>query len=279
MAHNVVPYSLFSEYDIFLFKSGRHFQLYKKFGNKQLEHEGQTGTYFAVFAPAARAVQVIGNFNQWQGEGYDLFVRWDGSGIWEGFVPGLERGELYKYKIFSHYDSRVREKTDPFGFYFELAPKTAAISWDTWYEWNDDKWLKDRGSINSYASPISIYEVHIGSWKKRHEEGRSLHYDELATELVNYVLDMGYTHVEFLPVTEHPFYPSWGYLSTGFFAPTSRFGSPQDLMYLIDKLHQANIGVILDWVPAHFPADETWLADFDGSHVYEHPNPKKRISS
>ncbi len=275
MSITTLPYSRFTEFDIYLFKSGKHTRLYEKFGAHQVEHDGIAGTYFAVYAPAAREVQVIGNFNYWNGDQHKLYVRWDSSGIWEGFIPGVSRGELYKYKIYSNFDSQIREKADPYSFYYEMAPKTGSITWDTYYEWNDQKWLKQRSEYDWYRSPVSIYELHLGSWKKNHDEGRSLHYREMGHELVQYVTEMGYTHVEMLPVTEHPYYPSWGYLSTGFFAPTSRYGCPQDFMYLVDLLHQANIGIILDWVPAHFPADHTFLADFDGSKVYEHPNPKK----
>jgi 1,4-alpha-glucan branching enzyme len=258
-----------------LFKSGKHTKLYSKFGAHYIEKEGEGGTYFAVYAPAAREVQVTGNFNYWSGNEHRLFVRWDQSGIWEGFIPGVGKGELYKYKIYSNHDSTVREKADPYGLYFEQAPKTSSITWDTYYKWGDTKWMAGRKDQDPYHSPMSIYEVHLGSWKKNHEESRSLHYTEMADELVDYVSDMGYTHVEMLPVTEHPYYPSWGYLSTGFYAPTSRYGTPQEFMYLVDKFHQRNIGVILDWVPAHFPSDTSFLADFDGSAVYEHPNPKK----
>ncbi len=275
MPLKVLPHSLFTDYDVFLFKSGTHYKLFEKFGSRQLEVDGQAGTYFAVYAPAARAVQLVGNFNEWIGDDYDLHVRWDGSGIWEGFIPGMERGELYKYRIYSNYDTIVRDKADPYGLLFEMAPKTSSITWDTWYEWNDEDWIKTRADSDPYSTPLSIYELHLGSWKKKLEENRSLHYTEHAEELVTYVKEMGYTHVELLPVTEHPYYPSWGYLSTGFFAPTSRYGGPQEFMALIDSFHQASIGVILDWVPAHFPADASWLADFDGSNVYEHPNPKK----
>jgi len=270
-----IPHTRFSEFDIHLFKSGKHLRLYEKFGSHQINLNGQKGTYFAVYAPAAREVQVIGNFNSWDGKQHQLNVRWDSSGIWEGFIPDVNRGELYKYRIYSTADNEVREKADPFSFYYEIAPKTSGITWDTYYEWSDQKWLSDRRQTDHYTSAMSIYELHLGSWMKNHHERRSLHYHELADKLVSYISDMGYTHVELLPVTEHPYYPSWGYLSTGFYAPTSRYGSPQDFMYLIDKLHQANIGVILDWVPAHFPSDTTLLADFDGTKVYEHPNPKK----
>ena len=275
MSNLAIPHSRFSEFDIYLFKSGKHLKLYEKFGSHQISLNGQKGTYFAVYAPAAREVQVIGNFNSWDGRQHQLNVRWDSSGIWEGFIPDINRGELYKYRIYSTADNEVREKADPFSFYYEIAPKTSGITWDTYYEWSDQKWLADRSQTDHYTSALSIYELHLGSWMKNHDEGRSLHYHELADKLVSYISDMGYTHVELLPVTEHPYYPSWGYLSTGFYAPTSRYGSPQDFMYLIDRLHQANIGVILDWVPAHFPSDTTFLADFDGTKVYEHPNPKK----
>ena len=275
MSNLTIPHSRFSEFDIYLFKSGKHLRLYEKFGSHQVTVDGQKGTYFAVYAPAARAVQVIGNFNEWDGNQHNLHVRWDGSGIWEGFIPDINRGELYKYRIYSTADDQVRDKADPFSFYFEVAPKTSGITWDTYYEWSDQEWLNKRQQTDLYASSMSIYELHLGSWMKNNAEGRSLHYHELADKLVDYVRYMGYTHVEMLPVTEHPYYPSWGYLSTGFYAPTSRFGSPQDFMYLIDRLHQAGIGIILDWVPAHFPSDTTFLADFDGTKVYEHPNPKK----
>ncbi len=275
MQNKVLSHSLFSEYDIFLFKSGKHFKLYEKLGSHQVEVDGQKGTYFSVYAPAARSIQVIGNFNEWQGQGYELNVRWDNSGIWEGFIPDVERGELYKYKILSHYDNTVREKSDPYGQLFEMAPRTSSITWDTWHEWKDHEWMTKREQFNPYNSPVSIYELHLGSWKKKTEDGTSLSYLEMAKELVTYVLEMGYTHVELMPVTEHPYYPSWGYLSTGLFAPTSRYGSPQEFMVLVEALHIAGIGVLVDWVPAHFPSDISWLADFDGSKVYEHPNPKK----
>ena len=272
--NEVVGHTLFTEYDIFLFKSGKHFSLYNKLGSHHAVVDGVEGTYFAVYAPAAREVQVVGNFNYWSGDHHRLQVRWDSSGIWEGFIPGFGKGELYKYKILSNYDGKVREKADPCGLFFEMAPRTSTVSWDTWHEWQDDDWMQSRSSVNHYKTPMSIYEVHLGSWKKK-KNGNSLSFIELGDELVAYVKEMGYTHVELLPVTEHPYYPSWGYLTTGFFAPTSRFGRPQDFMFLIDKLHEAEIGVILDWVPAHFPSDESWLADFDGSAVYEHPNPKR----
>lgn len=275
MGNNVLVHSKFTEYDIFLFKSGKHFRLYNHFGAHEVELEGQKGLYFAVYAPAARKVELIGNFNGWHGAEYELFVRWDGSGIWEGFIPGLKKSEVYKYRIYSNYDSVIREKSDPYAFLYELPPKTASVSWDINYEWSDNDWMKSRKSFDAYNSPVSIYEVHLGSWKKKIESNTSLSYRELADDLLKYVVDLGYTHIELLPITEHPYYPSWGYLTTGYFAPTSRFGTPQDFMYLVDRLHQEGVGVILDWVPAHFPADRPFLADFDGSAVFEHPNPQK----
>ena len=275
MKNVTVPYSRFTEFDIYLFKSGKHIRLFEKFGALQITLDGQDGTYFAVYAPAAREVQVIGNFNGWDGHQHKLHVRWDSSGIWEGFIPNIARGELYKYRILSTVDDTVRDKADPYSFYYEMAPKTGSITWDTYYEWNDTQWMSSRESTDHYSRPMSIYEMHIGSWMKNNGEGRSLHYRELADRLIDYVVDMGYTHIELLPITEHPYYPSWGYLSTGFFAPTSRYGCPQDFMYLVDRIHQAGIGIILDWVPAHFPSDTSFLAEFDGTKIYEHPNPKK----
>ncbi len=273
--NQVHSHSLFSELDIYLFKSGKHFKLYDKFGAHEIVVDGVEGMYFAVFAPSARQVEVIGNFNYWSGAEHKLYVRWDSSGIWEGFIPGIKNGELYKYRIYSELDSVVRDKADPFSFYYETAPRTSSVAWSTNYQWKDSTWMNKRNDVNLYAEPISIYEVHLGSWKKKDNGTRSLHYTEMADELVQYVLDMGYTHVELLPITEHPYYPSWGYLSVGFFAPTSRYGHPQEFMYLVEAFHHVGIGVILDWVAAHFPADTTFLADFDGSKVYEHPNPQK----
>ena len=243
-------------------------------GAHYLEREGVGGTYFAVYAPAARSVAVVGNFNSWNGTDYQLNVRWDSSGIWEGFIPDVGKGELYKYRIASSFDAIIREKSDPYGFFFEKAPKTASITWDTDYKWKDKTWMSKREEKDLYHTTMSIYELHLGSWRKN-KEGNSLSYQEMATEMVDYVKKMGYTHVEMLPVTEHPYFPSWGYLTTGFFAPTSRFGSPQEFMELVEAFHKAGIGVLVDWVPAHFPSDSDWLADFDGSHVYEHPNPKR----
>jgi len=268
-----LPHSLLTDFDISLFKAGKHFRSFEKLGSHLITKDGVTGVYFAVYAPAASAVQVMGTFNHWEGHEHPLHVRWDGSGIWEGFIPHVGEGDLYKYKIYSNHDDVVREKTDPFARLYENAPKTASVIWKDNYKWKDSKWLKERVTKNSLDAPMSTYELHLGSWKKK--EGRSLHYTELATELVAYLKDMGYTHVEMLPVMEHPYYPSWGYLCTGYFAPSSRYGSPDEFRFLVDSLHEAGIAVILDWVPAHFPSDAFGLANFDGSAVYEHPDRKK----
>ena len=270
----VKPHSLFTNFDIELFVSGHHSQLYTKFGSHALEINGLSGVYFSVYAPAAKRVEVIGDFNHWLGDKHSLNVRWDDSGIWEGFIPGLGHGDLYKYRIFSNNDAKIREKADPFARCNEVPPNSASIVWNAEYKWKDTRWKKQVNQKNKLDSPMTIYELHLGSWKKK-EEHESLSYVELADELVSYVKEMAFTHVEFLPVMEHPFYPSWGYLSTGFFAPTRRYGDPEELMLLIDKFHQAGIAVILDWVPGHFPNDEHALADFDGSAVYEHPDKSK----
>jgi len=268
-------FSLFTEFDIHLFKSGKHFKLYEKLGAHAATYKKKTGTYFAVWAPNARAVSVIGNFNHWHGDAHKLSPRWDESGIWEGFFPGIHKGEVYKYAIHSNTGDYL-EKSDPFAFYAEVAPLTASITWDHEYEWNDSVWLNERQKQKGKPKPYSIYEVHIGSWKRNFEDGnRSLSYRELAVELVNYVKESGFTHVEFLPIMEHPFFGSWGYQLTGYFAPTSRFGEPQEFMHLVDAFHQADIGVILDWVPSHFPGDAHGLYKFDGTNLYEHADPRK----
>jgi 1,4-alpha-glucan branching enzyme len=268
----VINHSLFTDYDIYLFKSGTHFRIYEKMGSHLIEVDGQKGVYFSVWAPNAQSVSVIGNFNFWNTLEHPLAPRWDGSGIWEGFIPGLEKGTLYKYHIHSH-NGRHIEKGDPYALFWEVPPKTASIVWDNDYTWNDDAWLKKRQDKAGKAQPYAVYEVHLGTWKKNGNE--SLSYRELAEDLVAYLKDMHFTHVEFLPVMEHPYFPSWGYQVTGYFAPTSRFGTPQDFMYLVDKLHEAGIGVILDWVPSHFPTDAHGLAEFDGTHLYEHSDPRK----
>ncbi|MEO0570130.1 MAG: 1,4-alpha-glucan branching protein GlgB [Bacteroidota bacterium] len=270
---NVIPHSLFTEFDINLFKSGKHFRLYEKLGSHRIELNGEKGTYFAVWAPTAKSVSVIGDFNYWVEGDHELFVRWDESGIWEGFVPGIEQGAKYKYKIYSHNDINT-EKADPFARYCEQPPKTASIVWDAPYKWKDKKWMDTREGHNNLDKPYSVYEVHLGSWKKKNG-WESLSYVEASGELVDYVKKMGFTHIEFMPIMEYPFDPSWGYQLTGYFAPTSRFGKPEDFKLLVDKFHEAGIGVLLDWVPSHFPEDAHGLGFFDGSHLYEHPDRRK----
>ncbi|MBW1923473.1 MAG: 1,4-alpha-glucan branching protein GlgB [Deltaproteobacteria bacterium] len=261
-------FSLLSADDLFLFNEGRHFRLYEKLGCHLVEAGGRKGGYFAVWAPDAETVSVIGDFNGWDGGAHPLRPR-ESSGIWEGFIPDVSRGACYKYRVRSRLNGHVADKADPFGLYHEVPPKTASIVWDTAYEWGDGPWLGARRMKNGHRAPMSIYEVHLGSWK-RTQDDRALTYRELAEELVPYVVDTGFTHVEFLPVTEHPFYGSWGYQTTGYFAPTSRYGTPQDFMFLVDRFHRAGVGVILDWVPSHFPADAHGLGFFDGTHLYEH---------
>ncbi|MEQ8245186.1 1,4-alpha-glucan branching protein GlgB [Fulvivirga sp.] len=270
----IQPHSLFTDFDINLFRGGKHFKLYEKLGSRCIKVGKTEGTYFAVWAPNAKEVSVIGDFNYWNGEGYELNSRWDSSGIWEGFVPGVKNGAAYKYKIVSNEQGRVLEKGDPFAFKWETPPKTASIVWDLKHTWKDKKWMSSRKKNNAIDSPFSVYEVHIGSWKRDHEH-LSLSYNALADELVKYVKELGYTHVEFMPVMEHPFFGSWGYQVTGYFAPTSRFGDPQEFMHLVESFHNAGIGVILDWVPSHFPGDAHGIYDFDGTHLYEHADPRK----
>jgi 1,4-alpha-glucan branching enzyme len=266
----------FTEQDIFLFREGNQFRLYNKLGSHRMVAEEKEGVCFAVWAPNAERVNLIGNFNGWDRESHPLSVRWDSSGIWEGFVPGLEKGEIYKYHIQSKHNGYIVEKGDPFAFHWELSPRTASAFWDLDYTWNDREWMENRYRFNDLGAPISVYEVHLGSWRRVPEEGnRPLTYREMAGLLVEYVKQMGFSHVEFLPVMEHPFYGSWGYQTVGYFAPTSRYGSPQDFMALVDLLHQNGIGVILDIVPSHFPSDEHGLVYFDGTHLYEHEDPRK----
>ncbi|WP_416442294.1 1,4-alpha-glucan branching protein GlgB [Leeuwenhoekiella sp. A16] len=272
---NVQTYSLLTDFDIDLFKSGKHFRLYEKLGSHPVVVEGVKGTYFAVWAPSAKAVSVVGDFNFWLEGEHKLNVRWDGSGIWEGFIPGIEAGTLYKYKIQSHNNDFKSEKADPFALRAEHPPKTASVVYDLSYKWKDKNWMNKRAKHNAIDKPFSVYEVHASSWKKKAEENRSLSYTELSDELVNYVKEVGFTHVEFMPIMEYPYDPSWGYQLTGYFAPTSRFGYPEEFMLLIDKFHKAGIGVILDWVPSHFPEDAHGLGFFDGSHLYEHPDRKR----
>ena len=270
----VIPHSLFTDFDIDLFKAGKHFRLYEKLGAHLIEVDGIKGVYFAVWAPTAHSVSVVGDFNYWtQGE-HVLNVRWDSSGIWEGFIPHISKGALYKYKIQSSINGVITEKADPFARYCEKPPHTASIVWDLDYKWKDDNWMQNRQDYNALDKPYSVYEVHLGSWR-RGEHNRFLTYLELADDLVKYIKETGFTHVEFMPIMEYPYDPSWGYQLTGYFAPTSRFGKPQDFMVLVDRLHQEGIGVILDWVPSHFPDDAHGLGYFDGSHLYEHPDRRK----
>ncbi|MBI9042566.1 1,4-alpha-glucan branching protein GlgB [Lutibacter sp.] len=271
----VQSFSLFTDFDINLFKAGKHFRLYEKFGSHPVVVEGIKGTYFSVWAPTANQVSVIGDFNYWVDGEFKLNVRWDSSGIWEGFIPNIGKGSVYKYKIHSNNQGYISEKADPYARRCEHPPKTASVVWDDDYKWKDKNWMKTRKEHNSLKSPYSVYEIHLGSWRKKADEDRSLSYFELADELVTYVKDMNFTHVEFMPIMEYPYDPSWGYQITGYFAPTSRFGYPEEFKYLVDKLHQNGVGIILDWVPSHFPEDAHGLGYFDGSHLYEHPDRKK----
>jgi len=272
---DVIIHSFFTEFDIDLFKAGKHFRLYEKLGAHLTEVNGKKGVYFAVWAPSAKAVSVIGDFNYWIEGEHPLNIRWDESGIWEGFIPGVQKGSTYKYKIHSHHNDIKTEKADPFAFRCEHPPNTASIVWDTVHLWKDDKWMKKRKNVNRLDKPFSVYEVHLSSWMRNASENRPLTYVELAKELTTYVKKMNFTHVEFMPIMEYPYDPSWGYQLTGYFAPTSRFGKPEDFMLLVEALHNNDIGVILDWVPSHFPEDAHGLGFFDGSHLYEHPDKRK----
>jgi 1,4-alpha-glucan branching enzyme len=271
---NVIVHSLFTDFDINLFKSGKHYRLYEKLGSHLVEVEGEKGTYFAVWAPSAKSVSVIGNFNSWNTNEHRLNVRWDASGIWEGFIPNVGKGEVYKYKIQSNNNDIWTEKADPFARYCEHPPKTASIVWTAEHKWKDTDWMGYRKDKNGLDKPYSVYEVHLGSWKKN-TEGKFMTYREFANDLVSYVKEMGYTHIEFMPIMEYPYDPSWGYQLTGYFAPTSRFGTPEEFKFLVDAFHQNDIGVILDWVPSHFPEDSHGLGFFDGSNLYEHPDRRK----
>lgn len=265
--------TLLSADDVFLFNEGSHFKLYDKLGAHLATVDGVDGTYFAVWAPNARSVSVVGEFNGWNADSHPM--RSEGaSGIWELFIPGEVQGCVYKYHIVSHNQGYTVDKADPFAFHTEAPPQTGSVVWDLAYEWGDGEWMTNRANVNGADAPISIYEVHVGSWV-RHDDNSPLNYRELAPRLAGHVKYCGFTHVEFLPVMEHPFYGSWGYQATGFFAPTSRFGTPQDFMYLVDYLHQQGIGVILDWVPSHFPTDEYGLNYFDGTHLFEHADPRQ----
>ncbi|HEX3681310.1 MAG TPA: 1,4-alpha-glucan branching protein GlgB [Bryobacteraceae bacterium] len=263
-----------NENDVYLFREGTHIKLAEVLGAHVANDRG--GTQFAVWAPSARSVSVVGNFNGWQPHAMPLSPA--GGGIWQGFAHGVYAGTLYKFHVESNYGGYVASKADPFGFFHETPPRTASIVWDLTYQWNDDLWMAARQHANNLEAPISIYEVHLGSWRRVANEGnRSLSYAELAAQLIPYVKEMGFTHVEFLPVMEHPFFGSWGYQTTGFFAPTGRYGTPQDFMRLVDQFHQNGIGVILDWVPSHFPQDEHGIGFFDGVHEYEPADPRRGV--
>lgn len=271
--HNASP---ITDHDVYLFREGSHSHLYDKLGAHVTEFDGRQGAHFAVWAPNAERVCVIGDFNGWDETRHALVLRGEGSGIWEGFIPGIEPGINYKYRIFSRHQGYRVDKGDPFAFAWEVPPQTAARVWRLDYQWQDHEWMARRRDANRLESPFAVYEVHLGSWRRvPHEGNRHLTYRELAEQLPGYVSDLGFTHVELLPVTEHPFYGSWGYQTTGYFAPTARYGTPEDFMYLVDRLHQHGIGVILDWVPSHFPSDEHGLSYFDGTHLFEHADPKQ----
>ena len=272
---NVTAHSLFTEQDVYLFREGKHYKLYEKFGAHSIEINGDKGVYFSVWAPFAKEVSVIGDFNNWYSESHKLLPRWDKSGIWEGFIPDLEWGTIYKYAIRTN-QNVLLEKGDPFALSWEQNVQASSVVSTTWFNWNDENWMAERWKKNTLKAPISVYEMHLGSWMRGLDDPkRFFNYREIAERLVPYLKEMNFTHVDFMPVMEYPYDPSWGYQVTGFFAATSRFGSPQDLMFLIDELHKNNIGVILDWVPSHFPGDANGLHYFDGTFLYEHEDPRK----
>src|SRR4051812_33407371 len=267
--------TLLSAQDLHLFNEGTHYRIYQRLGSHISRVDGEDGTTFAVWAPNAREVSIVGSFNGWDPRSHILQPR-GSSGIWETFVPGIGKGALYKFHIVSNHNGYVVDKADPFGVLHEEPPRTASVVWDLDYQWSDADWMKNRAGRNSLRSPISIYEVHLGSWRRVPENNdRWLSYREIAPQLADYMQRMNFTHVELLPIMEHPFFASWGYQTTGYFAPTARFGKPQDFMFLVDYLHQRGLGVILDWVPSHFPSDEHGLAYFDGTHLFEHADSRQ----
>jgi 1,4-alpha-glucan branching enzyme len=269
------PISLLTDFDLYLFNEGTHVRVYDKLGAHVVSADGVQGVAFAVWAPNADDVSVIGGFNNWDPTRTPLRPR-GSSGIWEGFVAGIGQGTQYKYSIKPRFSSQRIDKADPFGFAAELRPSTASVVWDLeGYQWQDQSWLAQRAERQSFTAPMSIYEVHLGSWKRVPETQGFLSYQDLARQLAEYCQMMGYTHVELLPVSEHPFDPSWGYQTVGYYAPTSRFGSPDDFKAFVDILHQAGIGILLDWVPAHFPRDPHGLASFDGTALFEHADPRQ----
>ncbi|MGB8709601.1 MAG: 1,4-alpha-glucan branching protein GlgB, partial [Methyloceanibacter sp.] len=268
---------ILTDFDLHLVGEGTHFRLYEKLGARVIEHAGIRGVCFAVWAPNTERVSVVGEFNQWDGRRHPMRPR-GGSGLWEIFIPGLQQGDLYKFEVKSRYHGYLAVKSDPYAHLSEMRPNTSSVIWDlNRYQWHDQEWMATRKQSQGLNSPIAIYEVHPGSWKRKDDPigMRWLSYRELADELVPYVREMGYTHIELLPITEHPFDGSWGYQSIGAFAPTSRFGSPDDFRYFVDKAHQAGIGVILDWAGGHFPKDGYGLSFFDGTCLYEHEDPRK----
>lgn len=268
-------FSLLTDFDVDLFKSGKHFRLYEKLGSRKVSFNGEEGLYFAVWAPRAQSVSVIGDFNRWLRTENRLKKRKDDSGIWEGFFPELDLGIIYKYAVETP-TGEVVQKIDPFAFAGEIPPKSASVAVSTWYKWKDGHWMRKRKKLNSHKSPISVYELHLGSWKRDPDDPhRWLTYVEIADKLIEHILKTGFTHVEFMPVMEHPYPPSWGYQITGYFSADARYGTPQELMYLIEQLHKNDIGVILDWVPSHFPNDGHGLFEFDGTHLYEYEDPRK----
>lgn len=273
------PYNfppILTDYDLYLLTEGTHNQSYEKMGAHYIEMEGIYGVHFAVWAPNAKRVSILCDFNRWDGRVHPMNNRGP-SGIWELFIPNIKEGETYKYEIKSQYNNQILIKSDPYAFFCEKPPKSASIVYNiNQHEWNDQQWMENRRTTNYLEKPISIYEVHLGSWMRVPEENnRYLSYRELSEKLIPYVKQMGYTHIELLPVTEHPLDESWGYQTIAYYAPTSRFGKPDDFMFFIDNCHQEEIGVIMDWVPSHFPKDAHGLAFFDGTHLYEHADPRR----
>jgi len=262
--------SLLSDDDLYLFNEGSHYRLHEKLGSHLMTVGEVAGCYFAVWAPNAQSVTVSGDWNGWNREADPLYAKGQ-SGIWEGFIPGIKQGSIYKYHIVAKGGSYRVDKADPYAFHQETPPKTGSVVWDLAYEWGDAEWMKTRARSNAPDAPWSVYEMHIGSWVRN---GFAPNYRDLAHRLSGYLIEHGFTHVELMPVMEHPFYGSWGYQTTGYFAPSSRQGTPQDFKYLVDHLHQNGIGIVLDWVPSHFPADEHGLGYFDGTHLYEHADPR-----
>ncbi len=264
-----------TDFDLHLLGEGNHFRSYEKLGAHLTELDGKPGVRFAVWAPNARSVSVIGDFNGWNRDANPMRSRGD-SGVWEAFVPGIGQGEIYKYFIRSQYNGYEAEKADPYGFAAEVRPRTASKVWELdGYEWGDQEWMSTRGPKHRHDAPMSTYEVHLGSWQRAPESNGWLTYVDVAPRLASYCQEMGFTHVELMPITEHPFDGSWGYQTVGYFAPTSRFGTPHEFMQFVDTMHQAGIGVLIDWVPAHFPHDPHGLVFFDGSHLYEHADPRQ----